>query len=476
MQLSLEIDPRAPVPLRDQLVGQIGTSITAGRLRAGGRLPGTRALSEQLGISRNTVLLAYEALAAEGFVQMRGGAGTFVSPMSPGPPPFPEGGTAAARRPAPRVAAPAFDFELESIDPDLFPGAIWRRLMTRHMASTRFNLTQPGDPKGSLALRQTLCCFLGASRGMAVEPDQIVVVAGIQQAMSVVARMLVRPGTAVIVESPGCSLIAPLYESHGAEIVPVPVDQDGLRVDALPNRGQAVAVVTPARHFPLGAIMPAQRRQALLDWAHDTGARVFEVDFDSDFRYEGSPQPALRALDRRGRFIYAGSFAMTIGPGLRIGYLVLPPALVETAVATVSLLDHAFPCQGQSVPWLEQAVLTDFIDSGGYDKHLRRLRKVYMERRDLIAAALARHFGPPVLFGMASGTHLVWRLPPGLPDAVTCEARARASGISVYTLTFRTIAGAETLPDWDRYLLLGFASLPAASIGPAVDALARAVR
>jgi len=277
-------------------------------------------------------------------------------------------------------------------------------------------------------------------------------------------------------ETPGCSLIAPLYQRYGADIVPVPIDHDGLIVERLPDCRHSVAVVTPARQFPLGAIMPASRRQALLDWACETDTYVFEVDFDSDFRYEGSPQPALQAMDRKGRFIYAGSFAMTIGPGLRIGYLVLPPELVERAIEATVLLDYAYPCQGQGVPWLEQAVLTDFIESGGYDKHLRRLRRAYLERRDHLASTLKQHFGYLDLLGMTSGTHVIWRMPNRLPNALECESRARAAGVAVYTLKFKTIAGAESLPGWDRHLLLGFASLKVPAIAAATNRLARSLQ
>lgn len=488
MQLSLEVDPAAAVSLQSQLIGELSTSITTGRLKPGTRLPGTRALSEQLGVSRNTVLLAYSILAAEGYVETREGAGTFVSPASPQPenlgPVDPAPANLASRPPPPRVrVAPAprgapretYDFELEATDPDLFPSAVWRRLMTRRMQSSRFNLTRPGDPRGTLALREALCRFLGATRGMTVDAGQIVIVTGIQQALIAVAQLLIHAGTPVIRETPGCTLIAPLYQRYGAEIVLVPVDADGLIVDQLPACHQGLAVVTPARHFPLAATMPAARRRSLLDWAARNDAHVMEVDFDSEFHYEGSPQPALQALDRDGRFIYAGSFAMTIGPGLRIGYLILPHRLVEPAVEAVSLLDHGWPRQELGAPWLDQAVLTDFIESGGYEKHLRRLRRAYMERRDLIVAGLTRYFGPSDFLGVSCGTHLIWRIPNHLPDAQECAARAAAAGVSVYTLRFSTISGAESFAAWDRYLLLGFAAFKASAIPKAIECFASAI-
>ncbi len=478
MQLSFEIDPSAPHSLQSQLVGEISTSITTGRLQPGTRLPGTRALSEQLGVSRNTVLLAFAALEAEGFVETRKGSGTFVSAVSPEAMPFEPQPQVTKRRPVkPKTERPIVcDFKLEAVDPDLFPAAVWRRLMMRRIQSSQFNLGRVDDRQGSLDLRQSLCRFLGASRGMSVRPEQILIVSSIQQATNVVGQMYVTPGSPVVVERPGCSLIAPIYSRAGAEIVPIPTDCDGLQTDLLPDLRHALVAVTPERQFPMGYTMSIARRHALLEWAGRQDAHVFEVDFDSDFRYEGSPKPALQALDANHRFIHAGSFALTIGPGLRLGYLVVPPTLVGKALEALRLLDHAYPCQTQGgAPWLDQAVLCDFIDTGGYDRQLRRLRKAYMERRDALVQSLQRHFGDCELLGTASGTHLIWRLPSHLPDALQCQALAREAGIVVNTLQQETITGPEFLADWNRYLLLGYADVKPETIRTAVRRLAEAL-
>ncbi|MCR9125354.1 MAG: PLP-dependent aminotransferase family protein [Rhodobacteraceae bacterium] len=478
MQLSFELDTSAKASLQTQLVGEITTSITSGRLTPGTRLPGTRSLSQQLGVSRNTVLLAFSALEAEGFIESREGAGTFVSAYWPEPAPFQETGPATPPVPSrPATAEPEVtcDFQLEAVDPDLFPTATWRRLMMRRMQSPDFNLSRTGDPRGAPDLRKAICRFLGASRSMKIDPEQVLIVSSIQQATNVVGQMFVSPGSPVVVERPGCSLIAPIYARAGAEILPVPTDHDGLRVDLLPQRRNALVAVTPERQFPMGASLSTTRRKALLDWAEHTDAHVFEVDFDSEFRYEGSPKPALQSLDRHGRFIYSAAFALTIGPGLRIGFLVLPPRLVAPAMHALRLLDHAYPCQTQGAPWLDQAVLCDFLESGGYEKHLRRLRKTYMARRNALMDALTRWFGPCDLGGTASGTHLVWRLPAHLPDAGTCQALAGSVGIRVNTMMLETVTGPEYLPDWNRYLLLGYADLPEDKITAAVARLAGAL-
>jgi GntR family transcriptional regulator / MocR family aminotransferase len=475
MQLSFEIDRSAQISLQTQLVGEISTSITTGRLAPGTRLPGTRALSEQLGVSRNTVLLAFAALASEGFVETREGTGTFVSEASPEPAPFEASAPVVKCKPVKaETTTPVFcDFKLEAVDPDLFPTPVWRRMMMRRMNSPEFNLAKVSDPQGYPKLRASLCRFLGTSRGMNIGPEQILIVSSIQQATNVVGQMYVTPGSPVIVERPGCSLIAPIYARAGADIIPVATDADGLRVDLLPERRNALVAVTPERQFPMGATMSTERRQTLLDWAERQDAHVFEVDFDSDFRYEGSPKPALQTLDHCDRFIYAGSFALTIGPGLRIGYLVMPPTLVADALDALRLLDHAYPCQTQGAPWLDQAVLCDFLDSGGYDKQLRRLRKVYMERRDVLVQSLQKHFGECDLIGTSSGTHLIWHLPAHLPDAPTFQKTAGSVGVTVNTLQHETITGPEFLSDWDRHLLLGYADLQPETIRKAVERMAQ---
>ncbi|MBR1225163.1 PLP-dependent aminotransferase family protein [Bradyrhizobium sp. AUGA SZCCT0176] len=486
MQISLDIDPNTGVSLQAQLIEQIKASIMSGRFRPGERLPGTRALSEQIGISRNTVLLSYESLVAQGYVETREGAGTYVSQVSPEQHQFvgeAKVSGSAKRSVALRarvmtahasarseIVSPRFDFELESNDPDLFPRNVWRRLTTRHMQSSHFNLTDNGAPNGSRHLREVLSRYLAASRGIMASPDQIVIVTGIQQALNIVARLCVQDGTPVVMEAPGCSSTADLFKSYGGKIHPATVDHEGLIVEYLPQVEGGVAFVTPARQFPMGGALPNHRRIALVEWAAKFGAYVLEADFDSDFRYEGSPQPALQTLDKNERVIYAGSFATSIGPGLRIGYMVLPPNLVDAAIQSVSLLDYGFPCYG--VPWLDQAVLTDFIGSGGFDNHLRCLRRAYLERRDCLADQLRRHFGRPDLRGMNSGTHIVWRIPDEFPHAAELQERALRNRVAIYTLKDRTIADADYLDDWDRYVLLGFASMKPAAIGPAVQLIA----
>lgn len=486
MQLALEIDLSA-ASLQNQVFKQIHGLIVSGRLKPGARLPGTRALSEQLGVSRNTIILAYETLTSEGYLESREGAGTYVSTTLPdnslsvasGP-----NQNATYQRPvhlfvpvaddAKRSVAPSeivCDFALESTDPACFPRSVWRRLTNWRMQSSKFNLTYSGTPKGLRDLRETLAAYLGASRGISCNPDQIVIVTGVQQALNVAAHLFVRAGTTVAMEAPGCRTTADLFRAYGAHIAPVPVDQSGIVVRHLPQSRNGVAFVTSARQYPMGVMLSASRRDILLSWADQTDSHIVEVDFDTEIRYQGSPPPPLKSLDTHGRVVYVGSFAASIGPGLRVGYMVLPPHLVNPAVHAASLLDHGFPCTG--VPWLEQAVLNDFIETGAFEKHLRKIRKTYMARRDCLISALQKHIGSVQINPVHCGTHLVWELPSDLPSAVELQTLMLRQQVGVYTLRDQNIGDADYLENCDRYLLLGFAALSEPAIEEGISRLAK---
>jgi GntR family transcriptional regulator / MocR family aminotransferase len=488
MQLPLEIDLSA-ASLQAQVFKQIHSLIVSGRLKPGARLPGSRALSEQIGVSRNTIILAYESLISEGYLESREGAGTFVSHALPDNSmsvtdcfgrnatqtspvqlflPIAEEATQGTI-----ASEVVYDFALESTDPASFPRNVWRRLTNWRMQSSKFNLTHSGTPKGLRELRETLAVYLGASRGIPCSPDQIVIVTGVQQALNVAAHLFVRAGTMLAMEAPGCSVTAGLFRAYGANIAPIPVDQSGIVVRHLPQSNASVAFVTPARQYPMGVMLSASRREVLLDWAKQTNSHVVEVDFDTEIRYQGSPPAALKSLDNHGRVVYVGSFAASIGPGLRVGYMVLPPHLVKPAVQAASLLDHGFPCTG--VPWLEQAVLNDFIETGAFETHLRKLRRTYMARRDCLIAALQTLVGSVQTNPVHCGTHLVWELPPDLPSAVKLQALMLKQKVGVYTLRDQNIGDADYLENCDRYLLLGFAALPEPAIKEGISRLAAAL-
>jgi len=454
-------------------------------MRPGERLPGTRTLAEQLGISRNTILNAYQRLIAEGYLVAREGGGTFVADSHP------EKAIYAARALEEQVplsmshslgyrlrrdgdmedtsVRTICDFQLEACETSAFPQAAWRRLTTRRMQSSKFNLTRSGPPGGYPPLRESIALFLAATRGIETDPEHVLVVTGIQQTLNVMAQLFVRPGTKVVMESPCCGIAQNLFVNYGAEIVSLPVDEEGAQLERLPDTRGCLAFVTPTRQYPMGAALTKTRQDALIAWAERTDSHIVEVDFDGDFRYEGRPSPAMKTRDRHDRVTYVASFSSTLGPGLRIGYMVLPEALYRTATDAAIFLEYGFPCSG--FPWLEQAVLNDFMVAGGYDRLLKRLRRIYRSRRDALISGIKLAFGRQDLRGTDCGTHLVWRLSSNLPDAATFQATARRSGVAVYTLDHASVANRHMSTDGDRILLLGFAACAEADIASSLALL-----
>lgn len=445
MELPVSLDPSGRQSLQRQLFDQLRGLILSAGLRPGTPVPPSRLLARQLGVSRNTVVLAYERLSAEGYLQARSALGTFVSHDLPDSSLRVDAGRAAdgaaARRQLPRsslafqgraqaVVSPGnleFDFWLGRLDPTLFPLAAWRRLVNQVLERVDSGFTEYRDPAGLPELRTAIADHLRPARGMKVEADQIVVVAGAQEGLNLIARLLLREGTRVVTENPSYQGAAYLFESYRAEVIPVPVDEDGLCVDALPPAGAAFVHLTPSHQYPMGFTLSRERRLKLLDWALRTGAYVVEDDYDSDFRYRGSPLMALMGLDQAESVIYLGTFSKSVGAGLRVGYLVLPRPLVEPARTVKALLDNGHP-------WLDQAVMAEFIASGAYDTHLRKIRRTYLARRDCLIDSLRNHFGDVALSGTDSGMHLAWHLPAHFPSAPELQGLAAERGVGVYSL------------------------------------------
>jgi GntR family transcriptional regulator/MocR family aminotransferase len=484
-QLPLTIRRHAPAPLQSQIVEQIRRLVAEGILAPESRVPSTRALSEQLGVSRNTVTLAYDLLIAEGILEAESSAGTMVSRRLPeafvrvAPTFTPVNGkspTGAARRaPAferrgPRLydarAPPlVYDFRLGQPDPALFPFSTWRKLVVDHVGRAGAALVRYGDASGHRPLRDAIAAHLRLARGISCEADQIVVVAGCQEGLNLVARVLVAPGVDVVVEDPCYEGAALVFASYGARLIGAPVDDEGLRIDRLPAEA-ALAYVTPSHQFPLGPTLSLGRRLALLDWATRTGAYVVEDDYDSDFRYDGSPLLALQALDRAGATIYVGTFSKSIGAGIRLGYVVLPPALVDAARGAKGLLDNGHP-------WLEQAVAAEFLASGRFERHLQRIRRRYQMRRDCLLHELRRHFGTCRVDGAEGGMHVAWHMPPEMPPVAELQRQLAGQGVGVYSLRTAPVHIGTPAPEHDAIVLFGYPSLTEERIREAVERIAR---
>ncbi|HWJ56048.1 MAG TPA: PLP-dependent aminotransferase family protein [Vicinamibacterales bacterium] len=429
---------RGREPLSRQIYGGLRRAILGGAFAAGERLPSTRDLAEQLGVSRTVVVLAYEQLLSEGFVVGRVGAGTFVpagltaAPAGVGPsrvrPRLSRFGAFAAdvrsavEFPATRPATPRYDFAYGRSDVDCFPFEHWWRLLHRCARRTAVRGLDYGDAAGLAALREAIAAHLRRSRSVACDASQVVVVNGSQQALDLVARVLIERGDRVVIEDPLYQGTREVLRAAGARVTTVPVDRDGLDPAALPARARLL-FVTPSHQYPTGAILPLSRRQALLQWAERADALIVEDDYDGEFRYDGRRLESLQGLDRRGRVLYVGTFSRTIFSALRIGYVIVPPALVAAFAAAKWLCDR-------HTATLEQETLAEFIGSGRYERHLRQLRRRSAVAREALLDALRRHAGDRIeITGDGAGAHVVLWLGDRSEPAVVAAAAARGVGV-----------------------------------------------
>jgi GntR family transcriptional regulator/MocR family aminotransferase len=462
--------------------------IERGALSPGEPLPSTRALAADQGVSRTTVVTIYEQLAAEGYIETAPGKRARVYPGL-GPrdrPPRPR----RTQRPDHARELSAYAMRLMSLDVPMrpttdpqrinflyggladedFPKLAWRRLYNRALTRRQHPLYY-GTTAGEADLRTELQGYLLRARGLSCTPDQILIVQGSQQAIDLCARLLINPGDRVAIEEPCYLMARRSFESVGAQVVGTPVDDQGLISAALPPSRTALTYVTPSHQFPLGAVMSIGRRKALLDWAMTHSSWVIEDDYDSEFRYGLRPVDPLQSLDTQGCVIYIGTFSKALSPQLRLGYLVLPPALVKPFL-------HARQLADRHSPVIEQSVLAELIRSGAYERHLRRLRRENERRRAALVESLAKHLGTDArVEGTESGLHgVVWI--PGLPIRAepAIVAEAFRAGVGVRAITPLYAEGIAFRNSRCAGLVLGYASLTATEIEEGVYRLARALR
>ena len=449
----VELD-RAQPRLGEQLTCALREAIVAGRLTPGTRLPSTRDLAADLGLSRGLVVSAYEQLIAEGRLVGRRGSGTQVAPgatASPG-----DGVVAAA--PAPSVAP------LRPGVPDLgmFPRAAWRRSYERALATAHDADLDYGDPTGAPVLRRELAAYLGRVRAARLDAAALVVTTGAAQAFTLLAAVLRAAGTGrVAIEDPGPAAIRDLLTAHGLRPVPVPVDADGLDVAALPRARARAVLVTPAHQFPTGVVLAPARRAALVDWARRTGGLIVEDDYDAEFRYDREPVGCLQGL-APDVVALVGSVSKALAPGMRLGWLAPPASLWEATAAAKFAADHGGPA-------VDQLAFAELLAGGWYDRHLRRARRVYRQRRDAVVAALRAHLPEARISGVAAGLHLVVELPAGVDDSALA-ARARAAGLGPLALSAQRQRGGRP------GLVLGYAAHSPHELTAAVRLLGRLLR
>lgn len=471
----VELRDQPGVPAYQRLAEAIRDGILDGRFRPGEKLPPTRALAASLRLARNTVLDAYEQLLAEGYLTARHGSGTFVAPD------LPDRSFRAASPPRPAASPPAsmdgnlssfgarvvegeapvqmlrgestspYEFRYGTPALEEFPIDAWRKLTKRVLDYPPRELLGYGPTEGLPSLREALARYLQRARGVRCTAEQVTIVNGSQQALDLAARVLIDPGDGVVMEEPCYPGARAVFAANGGHVVPVRCDGAGIDVSAMPPKAR-LAYVTPSHQFPSGAVMSATRRLDLLEWAREADAIIIEDDYDSEFRYEGRPLAALQGLDDAGRVIYTGTLSKVLLPALRLGYMVAPPQLQPAISGTKWLTDR-------HVALLYQAVLALFIEEGHFERHLRRMRKVYEQRREALMAAFDKHFADRAsVTGTESGMHVLVHIADiGEPDAFI--ERAAAQGVGIYSArqyyTLDPPAGATFLMGYSSITLEG---------------------
>ncbi|WP_327181839.1 MocR-like pyridoxine biosynthesis transcription factor PdxR [Streptomyces sp. NBC_01334] len=454
--------PAASAPPRARgraLQAALRDAVRSGRLAQGTRLPSSRDLAADLGVSRGLVTEAYEQLTAEGYLRSGRGAGTWVS------------GAVRAARPrardlAPRPPGVRADFVPGTPDLSLFPRAAWAAAQRGVLAELPHHELGYPDPRGLPRLRTALAGLLARRRGVVADPERLVIVSGVAQATALLGLALHTRGTDTVgVEDPGSPQHSALYAAAGVTAVPLALDAEGLAVDPLRSSGVRAVVTTPAHQFPTGIAYSARRRAELLDWARSVDGFVVEDDYDGDFRYDRAPVGALQGLDPE-RVAYTGSVSKSLAPGLRLGWLLVPEALAEEVVERKRTMDLGHPT-------LDQALFARFVERGDYDRQLRRCQRAYRERRDALVGALGEHFPGAQVSGIAAGLHVIAEFPARYGPRERFLERTAAAGVEVRALA--EYAHARAVRDAHIRLVLGYAQLSPARIRDGVRLMAEAV-
>src|SRR5262249_2892142 len=447
-----------------QIYRQLRERILDGRLKSGDRLPASRELAEELAVARKTITNVYDLLISEGFLDSQRGAGTFVA-----------AGFASRAKPTGSVISPVrvperwnrlsgllalsprnfpFDFVVGVPDVTRLPFPLWRSLLGSSARMLSKNASTYAEPQGYAPLREAIATYSGFTRAIACNPEDVLVTSGAQQAFALISYLLVRSGTVVAMEQPGYERARWLFEAHGARIVEVPVDQEGLVVERLPRQAKLI-YVTPSHQFPLGVRMSLPRRLALLEWAARCGAAIIEGDNDSELRFEARPLDSLQSLDRQGVVFYVGTFSKVLFPGVRIGFIVAPEPVRRALIAARQLTDwHG--------PLLVQAALARFIREGHLARHIRKMRRIYAERRQELMRCLRAELAESLdLWPSMAGLHIAAGLKLGLSGDVVAES-AKSLGV-----------GVESLGEYG--LALGYSMIDASQIYEGVRRLMKAI-
>jgi GntR family transcriptional regulator/MocR family aminotransferase len=492
MSLVIPLDRYSSLPLHQQVYEELRRAILTGRLRPGQKVPSTRALAGSLEVSRTTVTQSYDRLLSEGYLETIVGSGTYVciqlpddllhsAPVAvePNPEPLP----AQLSHYGDRLSRTAFRLQ-PSLDQPIsfrygqpalqqFPIALWRKLLSRYCFANSDWLDYATDFQGYRPLRQAIANYLSRARAVQCHPEQLILTNGTQQALDLVMRLLINSGDRIGIENPGYLSARRIFLSYGAELLPIPVDESGVMVEKLTqlNSGSLRFVyVTPSHQFPTGSILSLSRRLELLAWAQQHHCLILEDDYDSEYRYQDRPIPALQGLDQNHSVIYIGTFSKVLFPSLRIGYLVVPPPLV-------SLFAQAKWLSDRQLPTLEQQVLTEFIEAGHLESHIRKMRSHYDQLRQTLVQALNHHFGDRVMiFGEKAGIHVMVKLHSHWSDTEVIERAAKVGvGLMSAQPHYFNPDGTQHLPLEDQRgeFIFGYGDLNLEQITIGIDRLAQ---
>lgn len=438
------------IPLYTQLYLLIKNNILSGNLLANTRLPSVRDFAAEISVSRNTIESAYLELYSEGYVYSKPRSGYFIAEIA-------DDNVLSALSYERRLIAPStaaqlrchFDFHPARLDPEAFPARLWRKCFLDCLRRSSRELVQYNEPQGEWGLRAHIQKYVERSRGVICGPEQIVICSGLQHSLDIVAHLQKDRRPVVAVENPGYHIPRAVFRNHSFEQIPIAVESNGIDLDLLETSGSTIVYVTPSHQFPLGGVMPAAKRLKLIEWAKSGGKLIIEDDYDSELRYHGKPIPSLQGLHPNGDIIYLGTFSKMLSPALRISYMILPHSLLPT-------YRRLFKDYASSVSLLEQGTLTQFMEQGHWERHVRRMRILYRKKHDTLLQAVERHFGSnAVILGSGAGLHVVLQLAAQRLGEVEMIELAKSKGIGLFPFS-ETYATDET--DSSKFLL-GFGGM-----------------
>lgn len=463
MLLNLKINKQDQIPLYIQLYEEIKKSIIGQKLEPAMKLPSVRRLSTDLGLSKTTVEGAYQQLVVEGYIDARPRSGYYVNPIEVQAvgkeevPPW-------QKKKKDSQEGPQFDFWNDNVPIDSFDFSLWRRYLNKVLSAESERFLAFGSPQGEWDLREAITRYVRRSRGVICSPDQIVIGAGVQSLLGILSALIREDFTTIGFEDPGFQQGRHIFRHHGLQVLPVALEDDGISLNSLLRKKTKLVYVSPSNQFPMGAVMPAHKRTRLLNWAHEQEGLIIEDDYDSELRYFGRPIPSLQGMDEGSRVIYLGSFSKILSPSFRISYMILPPSLMGKYQA----MGHNY---SQTASPVEQAALALFITEGQLEKHLRRIRKVYAKKNQILMEAIENLMGKKVgVVGGETGLHILLELKTSLTTEEVV-ARAKKVGVRVNPLSNYTL---HSKPSPNPLVVLGYGGIPVEDIEPGIRLLHQA--